>query len=84
MKKSRLGLYQEILSSKKTTKFRELITGNTINTFRSVEEYEKGEIFLTSLVEYEGQVYQFGDPKCWPKEFKSQIEGFAREKIALF
>lgn len=84
MKKSRLGLYQEILSSKKITKFRELITGNTIDTFRSVKVYEKGEIFLTRLVEYKGQIYQFGDPKCWPKEYKSQIEGFAREKLLYF
>ena len=73
MKKSRLGLYQEILSGKYTTTFRELITGNTIKTFRSIKKYEKGEIFLTRLVEYEGQVYQFGDPKGWPKEFKSQL-----------
>jgi len=84
MKKSRLGLYQEILSGKYTIKFRELITGNTIKTFRNVEIYEKGEIFLTRLVEYEGDVYQFGDPKCWPKEFKFQVEGFAREKSSYF
>jgi len=84
MRKTRLGLYQEILSSKKTTKFRELITGNTIDTFRSVQEYEKGEIFLTRLVDYKGQIYQFGDPKCWPKEYKSQLEGFILEKMWFF
>lgn len=84
MEKSRLGVYQEILSSKKTTKFRELITGNTIDTFRSVKVYEKREIFLTRLVEYEDQIYQFGDPKCWPKEYKPHIEGFIRDKMSYF
>jgi hypothetical protein len=51
MRKSRLGLYQEIMSSKKTIKLRELFTGNIVNINRSIEDYEKGEIFLTRLVE---------------------------------
>jgi hypothetical protein len=84
MRKSRLGVYQEILSSKWKTKFRELITGNTIETFRSVRAYKEGEIFLTRLVDYQGRIYQFGDPKCWPREYKSQIEDFVREKMSYF
>ena len=81
MRGSRFGLYQEILSSKKTTKFRELITGKTINTLRSIDHYEKGEIFLTRLVEYKGNIFQFGDPKCWPSNYKFQLENNIKNKL---
>ena len=84
IKESRLGLYQEILSSKKTTRFRELITGRVINTIRSVEHYEKGEIFLTRFVEYKGDIFQFGDPKCWPSEYRLQLENIVKDKLIYF
>lgn len=84
MKRSRLGVYQEIMSSSKTTKFRELITGSVISAFRNVLEYEKGEIFLTRLVEYKGKTYQLVDPKCWPKQYKPNVEGFIDDKMNYF
>ena len=84
MRRSRLGLYQEVLSTKKTTKFRELITGQVVSTVRSVETYTKGEIFLTRLVEYDGEIFQFADPKCWPKEHKDVLEGVVSDKMRLY
>jgi hypothetical protein len=84
MRKSRLGLYQEIMSSKKTIKLRELFTGNIVNINRSIEDYEKGEIFLTRLVEIGGEIYPFGDPKCWPKEYKLNLENMIKAKLFYF
>lgn len=84
MRQSRLGLYQEVLSTKKITKFRELFTGQVIPTMRSVEEYEKGEIFLTRLVEYKGKMLQFGDPKCFPKQYRVALEGNVGGKLFYF
>jgi hypothetical protein len=84
MRKSRLGLYQEIISSKKTIKFQELFTGNIVNIDRSIENYEKGEIFLTRLIEIEGEIYMFGDPKCWPKEYKLNLENMVKAKLFYF
>ncbi len=84
MRTSRLGLYQEIFSSKKTIKFRELFTGKIINIANTILEYESGEIFLTRLVEIGGQIYSFGDPKCWPKQYKSQLENMIKAKLFYF
>ena len=84
MRKSRLGLYQETLSSKKTIKLRELFTGNTIEIVRSIPEYEKGEIFLMRPVKAGQKVYCFGDPKCWPKEYKSNLETMIQSKLFYF
>lgn len=84
MRKSRLGLYEEIQSTKKITKFRELITGNIISTIRSVPDYGKGEIFLARIVEFQGENFLFGDPKCWPQEYKTPIEGMVLNKLHYF
>ena len=61
-----------------------MITGNTIDTFKSVQVNEKGKIFLTRLADYKGQIYQFGDPTCWSKGFKSQIEDIIRGAMLYF
>lgn len=84
MKVSRLGLYQEILSTKKTIKFRELFTNKIVKIENTIREHESGEIFLTRLVSIEGKIYSFGDPKCWPKEFKSRIESMVNNKLFYF
>lgn len=84
MKKSRLGLYQEVMSTKKVTKFKELITGKVISTTRSVPDYGNGEIFLTRIVEYKGEFFQFGDPKCWPSDYKNQIQDMVLNKLFYF
>jgi hypothetical protein len=84
MRKSRLGLYEEILSTSKVTKFRELITGNVISTVRSVPDYSNGEIFLARIFECQGEYFLFGDPKCWPNEYKNEIEEMVMNKLPYF
>lgn len=84
MKSSRLGLYQEIIASKKTIKLRELFTNKIIQAENTVLEFEKGEIFLARFVEVNNKTYFFGDPKCWPKEFKLQLEDMIMAKLFYF
>ncbi|MBF0350252.1 MAG: hypothetical protein HQM11_04440 [SAR324 cluster bacterium] len=84
MRISRLGLYQEIASTKKTITFRELFTGKIIKIENSIPEFESGEIFLTRLVETGGKIFSFGHPKCWPKEFKVHIENMVINKLYYF
>lgn len=84
MRASRLGLYQEIISSKKKIKLKELFTSNIIEAENTVNEFEKGEIFLTRFVEFNNKIYFFGDPKCWPKEFKAQLEEMIMAKLFYF
>lgn len=84
MRASRLGLYQEILSSKKIIKIRELFTGKIIKIANTIPDYESGEIFLTRLVDIGGKTYAFGDPKCWPKEYKSHLQNMVRAKLFYF
>jgi hypothetical protein len=84
MKSSRFGLYQEILSNKKNIKLRELFTDKVIIIANSIHEFEKGEIFLTRLIEIGGKSFAFGDPKCWPKEYKSNIEDMIYNKMFHF
>ncbi len=84
MKNTRFGIYEEIISSHKIIKFRELITGDVINVHRSIKKFEKGELFLARLVEYKDETFIFGDPKCWPNEHKSVVEGFLNRKMTLF
>jgi hypothetical protein len=76
-RKSRLGLYQDVMRTKTVSKFRELFTGRAVSTFRSVEEYGRGEILLVRTIEYRGDVFLFGDPKGWPKETKKQLQNMA-------
>ena len=48
------------------------------------QAYESGEIFLTRLVEIGGKIYSFADPKCWPKEYKLQLENMIINKLFYF
>ncbi len=84
MRKSRLGLYQEILASKKIIKFKELFTNRIVKAENTVPVYEKGEIFLTRFVEIKGKIFLFGDPKCWPKKYKLQLENMVKDKLFYF
>ena len=84
MRDSRLGLYQEMFSSKKTIQFRELFTSKIIKIANTIPEYESGEIFLTRLVDIGGEIYAFSDPKCWPKEYKSELENMVKAKLFYF
>lgn len=63
---SRLGLHQEVVSTSRTTKFRELVTGRVTSTLRSVADYEPGEIFLARIIENRGDRFLLGDPKSFP------------------
>jgi len=84
MKNSRLGLYEEILSSSKVIKLRELLTGKILKVENTIPTYNSGEIFLIRLVEIGEKIYLFGDPKCWPKEYKSQLENMITAKLFYF
>lgn len=81
MKSSRLGLYQEILSTSKVTKYRELFTNNVISTVRSVPYYEPGEIFLTRIISYLGNSFMIHDSKSYPTEARKTLEEMVRNKM---
>jgi hypothetical protein len=83
-RRSRLGLHQDVMHTKKVAKFRELFTGNVTSAFQSVQEYGKGEILLIRTLAYGNEVYMFGDPKGFPKEAKSQIEEMVDGKLIYF
>ncbi|MGA3124003.1 MAG: hypothetical protein ABSF69_24865 [Polyangiaceae bacterium] len=80
-RKSRLGLHQDVMRTKKVAKFRELLSGNVISAFPSVEEYGKGEILLTRAMAYGNQVFLFGNPKGFPKETKTHLEDMVLNKL---
>jgi hypothetical protein len=80
-RKSRLGLHQDVMRTKKVGKFRELLSGTVIEAFPSVEEYGKGEILLIRAMTCGDQVFFFGNPKGFPKESKEQIEDMVLGKL---
>jgi hypothetical protein len=80
-RRSRLGLYQDVMRSKTVAKFRELFTGNVISAFPSVDHYENGEILLARMMEADGITFVFGDPKGFPKEAKESIETMIEDKF---
>ncbi len=84
MRTSRMGLYQEVMSSKTLIKFRELFTGQVRSADHSIEEFGSGELFLTRLVECEGDTFLWGDPKCWPPSHKAQLEDMVDLKLFFF
>lgn len=84
MSGSRLGLHQDVGSASKVMRFKELISDKTAEAFRSINRFGKGEIFLTRIVCMDGVNYLFGDPRCWPKESKNNVEAFVLNKLALF
>jgi len=83
-KVSRLGLYQEILSTSRVTKFKELFTDEVISTIRSVPEYNHGEIFLGRILEVGGDRFLFGDPSCFPADRKEEIMFMVTNKMAAY
>ena len=83
-RRSRLGLHQDVMRTKKVAKFRELFTGYVIEAFPSVDEYGQGEILLTRTMKYDGQVFMFGDPKGFPKETRSSVENMVANKLCYF
>jgi hypothetical protein len=80
-RKSRLGLHQDVMRTKKVAKFRELLSGKVIEAFPSIEHYDKGEILLIRAVTCGQQVVFFGNPKGFPKEAKEQIEDMVLDKL---
>lgn len=83
MKSSRLGLYQERLSTSKTTKFNELFTNQVISTVRSVPYYEPGEIFVTRIINYLGDSFQIHSAQSYPAEYKEALIGMVEAKLFL-
>jgi hypothetical protein len=83
-RKSRLGLWQDTGRTEKVSRFRELFTGKTVAALRSVDEYGQGEIFLVRMIEHEGEVFLFGDPKGFPRETKDQLQGMVAGKMLYF
>lgn len=81
MKSSRLGLYQERLSSSKVTKVSELFTCQVINTVRSVPNYESGEIFVTRIVSYLGDAFQIHNAQSYPAEYKEALTDMVERKL---
>jgi len=82
--RSRLGLHQDVMRTKKVAKFRELLSGNVIEAFPSVEEYGQGEILLTRTMVSGDHVFMWGNPKGFPKEAKIQIEDMVMNKLFYF
>ncbi len=83
-RKSRLGLYQDVGRTKKAAKFRELFTGRELSVLPSVDEYDKGEIFLTRMLSAGNQIFMFGNPKGFPRDRKRQIEEMIMDKMFYF
>ncbi len=81
MKASRLGLYQEILSTSKTTKFKELFTNKVISTIRSVPYYESGEIFLGRIINCFGDSFLMHDPVNYPSIYKDTVTDMVKNKL---
>lgn len=83
-RKSRLGLHQDIMRTKKVAKFRELLSGKVTEAFPSIEQYEEGETILARMMAYDDYVFVFGDPKGFPKDRRAQIEGMVQAKMMLY
>ncbi len=65
-RRSRLGLHQDVMHTKKVAKFRELFTGRVSTALPSIKHYGKGEILLVRTMISGDQVFFFGDPKGFP------------------
>jgi hypothetical protein len=83
-RKSRLGLHQDVMRTRKVARFRELLSGKVTEAFPSIEEYGKGEILLTRMLAYNDRVFVFGDPKGFPKEKKAHIEDMVLDKMMIY
>lgn len=83
-RKSRLGLHQDVMRTKKVGKFRELFTGEVASVFPSITDYGKGEILLTRTIECDGQVFMWGNPSGFPKEARAHIEDMVMDKLFYF
>ena len=83
-RRSRLGLHQDVMRTKKVAKFRELFTGKVTEAFPSIEEYGKGEILLTRMMAYEDHVFVWGDPKGFPKEKKNADRGHGARQDDIY
>lgn len=81
MSGSRLGLHQDVGRTSKVMRFKELVSGKTTEVFRSILRFGKGEVFLSRIVRMDGVNFLFGDPRCWPKEYRNQVEDFALTKM---
>ena len=79
--KSRLGLYQDKGRTKKAAKLRELFTDRDLSVLPSVDEYDKGEIYLTRMMTTPDRTFMFGNPKAFPRTHKKQLEEMVIDKM---
>ena len=82
--KSRLGLYQHKGRTKKAAKLRELFTDRDLLVLPSVDEYDKGEIYLTRIMTTPDRTFMFGNPKAFPRTHKAQLEEMVIDKMLSF
>jgi len=83
-RRSRFGLHQDVMHTKKVAKFRELFTGRVFSAYPSIDYYDRGEILLARSMTYGNQVFIFGDPKGFPNEYKDVLEGMVAAKLFYF
>jgi len=81
---SRLGLHQEVGRTSREIRFRELISGHTRRVLRAIDEFGKGEIFLSRIVCFQGKHLLYGDPKCFPADLKAMVEGMVLNKMHIY
>ena len=82
-RRSRLGLHQDVLRSKKVDKFRELLSGKVTTAFPTIEAYGRGEILLVRTMVCGDLEFMFGSPRGFPKEAKDTIEDMVLDKLFL-
>lgn len=78
---SRLGLYQERVSTARTTKYKELFTDRVISTVQSVPDYVPGEVFLGRIFEFGGDRFLLGDPKNWPPSYERSLFDMVYDRL---
>lgn len=81
---TRLGLYQEVVRSKRVARYRELFTGRVIEAYPSVERGEPGELILARALELDGSVYFWDEVKAFPADSLQAIEDMVGAKLFYF
>jgi hypothetical protein len=81
--RSRLGLYEVRINSKKSSKLKELFTGNNINLSHPLET-PPGDIALLRVMKIKGGTWVFGDTKEFPANKKEEIIDMVSKKMTMY
>lgn len=84
LSKTRLGLYQVILATRKVIKLKESVTGSIYEVFNTIDASKGGEMFLVRLFPVAGNHMMFADPKVFPKEKKNALEDMVMDKAYTY